>query len=87
MFIFSVDTFRAFLEEYFAGKLKPYIKSEPVPETNDGPVKVLNIWQWQQWLLSIANNILKQWQKRIVTNIYVEIRTMQNEKNDKKFHS
>lgn len=39
---FSVDTFKAFLDEYFAGKVKPYIKSEPVPETNDGPVKVLN---------------------------------------------
>ena len=42
---FNVDTFRAFLEEYFAGKLKPYIKSEPFPETNDGPMKALDIWQ------------------------------------------
>lgn len=29
-----------FLEDYFARRLKRYIKSEPVPETNDGPVKV-----------------------------------------------
>lgn len=29
-----------FLEDYFANRLKRYIKSEPVPETNDGPVKV-----------------------------------------------
>ncbi|MGH0186471.1 UNVERIFIED_CONTAM: hypothetical protein FKN15_021613 [Acipenser sinensis] len=30
-----------FLEDYFAGKLKRYMKSEPVPENNDGPVKVV----------------------------------------------
>ena len=39
-FFFSVDTFKAFVEDYFAGNLQPYIKSEPVPEDNDGPVKV-----------------------------------------------
>ncbi|XP_053318276.1 protein disulfide-isomerase A3 [Spea bombifrons] len=30
-----------FLQDYFDGKLKKYLKSEPVPENNDGPVKVL----------------------------------------------
>ncbi|KAI5106166.1 hypothetical protein C0J45_3863 [Silurus meridionalis] len=30
-----------FLEDYFANQLKRYIKSEPVPETNEGPVKVV----------------------------------------------
>lgn len=40
-FIFSVDTFKAFLQEYFDGALKPYIKSEAVPESNDKPVKVV----------------------------------------------
>lgn len=35
-----MDTFREFLQQYFAGKLEPYIKSEAVPEENDGPVKV-----------------------------------------------
>ncbi|MGH0163857.1 UNVERIFIED_CONTAM: hypothetical protein FKN15_045810 [Acipenser sinensis] len=30
-----------FLEDYFAGKLKRYMKSEPVPENNDGPVKMV----------------------------------------------
>ncbi|KAM9313047.1 protein disulfide-isomerase A3 [Gastrophryne carolinensis] len=30
-----------FLQDYFAGNLKRYMKSEPVPENNDGPVKVL----------------------------------------------
>jgi len=30
-----------FLEDYFDGKLKKYLKSEPIPENNDGPVKVI----------------------------------------------
>ncbi|XP_051577765.1 protein disulfide isomerase family A, member 7 [Myxocyprinus asiaticus] len=30
-----------FLEDYFANRLKRYVKSEPVPESNDGPVKVV----------------------------------------------
>lgn len=29
-----------FLQDYFDGKLKRYLKSEPIPENNDGPVKV-----------------------------------------------
>ncbi|KAM8974650.1 protein disulfide-isomerase A3 [Pelodytes ibericus] len=30
-----------FLQDYFDGKLKKYLKSEPIPENNDGPVKVV----------------------------------------------
>ncbi|XP_069481275.1 protein disulfide-isomerase A3 [Ambystoma mexicanum] len=30
-----------FLQDYFDGTLKKYLKSEPVPESNDGPVKVV----------------------------------------------
>ncbi|KAM4747715.1 protein disulfide-isomerase A3 [Rhinophrynus dorsalis] len=30
-----------FLQDYFDGKLKKYLKSESVPENNDGPVKVV----------------------------------------------
>ncbi|KAL6457538.1 hypothetical protein MHYP_G00345010 [Metynnis hypsauchen] len=30
-----------FLEDFFAGRLKRYIKSEPVPANNNGPVKVV----------------------------------------------
>ncbi|XP_049579194.1 protein disulfide-isomerase A3 [Syngnathus scovelli] len=31
----------SFLRDYFDGKLKRYLKSEPIPENNDGPVKIL----------------------------------------------
>ncbi|XP_041962510.1 protein disulfide-isomerase A3-like [Alosa alosa] len=30
-----------FLEDFFAGRVKRHIKSEPVPQSNDGPVKVV----------------------------------------------
>lgn len=33
-----------FLQDYFDGKLKRYLKSEPIPENNDGPVKVRSIF-------------------------------------------
>lgn len=32
-----------FLQDYFDGKLKRYLKSEPIPENNDGPVKVASL--------------------------------------------
>jgi len=37
---FSMDSLKAFLQDVEAGKLEPYLKSEPVPESNDGGVKV-----------------------------------------------
>lgn len=37
---FSVDALREFVQDYLDGQLEPYIKSEPVPADNEGPVKV-----------------------------------------------
>lgn len=37
---FSVDNLQDFVEKLIAEELEPYIKSEPVPENNDTPVKV-----------------------------------------------
>jgi len=37
---FSVDNLIAFLKQLKAGELEPFLKSEAVPETNDGPVIV-----------------------------------------------
>ncbi|XP_055529979.1 protein disulfide-isomerase A3-like [Wyeomyia smithii] len=37
---FSVENLQAFATELEAGNLEPYVKSEPVPESNDAPVKV-----------------------------------------------
>ena len=37
---YSVDNLRNFAQQFVDGELEPYIKSEPIPEDNDGPVKV-----------------------------------------------
>ena len=37
---FSVDNLKQFVQQYYDGALEVYVKSEPVPEDNDGPVKV-----------------------------------------------
>ncbi|XP_020288215.1 protein disulfide-isomerase A3 [Pseudomyrmex gracilis] len=37
---FSLDEFEAFLKDLQAGTLEPYLKSEPIPESNTGNVKV-----------------------------------------------
>jgi len=39
-FFFSVDGLKEFVTQFLNGELTPYLKSEPVPENNDGPVKV-----------------------------------------------
>jgi len=38
---FSVESLKKFADDFVEGKLTPYIKSEPVPEKNDSPVKVV----------------------------------------------
>lgn len=37
---FSIENLQAFLNDLDEGSLEAYLKSEPVPESNDGPVKV-----------------------------------------------
>jgi protein disulfide isomerase family A protein 3 len=37
---FSVETFEAFLKKFKADELEPFLKSEPIPDSNDGPVTV-----------------------------------------------
>ena len=38
---FSVDNVQNFVNDFFAGKLKNYVKSQSIPEKNDGPVTVV----------------------------------------------
>lgn len=37
---FSIENFQKFLTDLKDGKLEPFLKSEPIPEDNSGPVKV-----------------------------------------------
>ena len=43
-----------FLEDYFAGKLKRHVKSEAVPASNSGPVKVCHGLQGRMFLSMLA---------------------------------
>ena len=36
-----MDNFKQFVTDYLDGKIQAYIKSEDVPDDNDGPVKVV----------------------------------------------
>lgn len=35
------DSISAFVDQYFAGELKPFLKSEEIPEENDEAVRTL----------------------------------------------
>jgi len=37
----TVDNIGSFIDDVLSGKIKPHLKSEPVPDSNDGPVKVI----------------------------------------------
>lgn len=45
----------AFVKDYSDGKLKPSIKSEPVPEKNDGPVSVIVATNFKEIAIDQAN--------------------------------
>lgn len=38
---FSMETFEQFVRDFLAGKVEEFVKSEPIPESNDEPVKVV----------------------------------------------
>lgn len=39
-FSHSTENLEKFVEDLLAGKMGAYVKSAPLPESNDGPVKV-----------------------------------------------
>lgn len=55
---FSVENLEKFLEDYVAGKVKAHLKSEPVPESNDGPVKVAVAENFKELVLENPKDIL-----------------------------
>ena len=44
----TTESLQAFINEFKAGTLPLFLKSEPVPETNDGPVKTVVGTQWNE---------------------------------------
>ena len=51
-------SFEAFLKAFEAGSLEPYLKSEPVPEDNTGPVKVAVAKNFQALVADSTKDVL-----------------------------
>ncbi|XP_071709272.1 protein disulfide-isomerase-like [Rutidosis leptorrhynchoides] len=52
------DQIAPWLKDYMNGMLKPFIKSEPIPETNDEPVKVVVAKSLRNMVLDSKKNVL-----------------------------
>jgi protein disulfide-isomerase A1 len=52
------DAISAFVEDFVAGKVEPSIKSEPVPESNDGPVKVIVAHNYEEIVMDDTKDVL-----------------------------
>lgn len=55
---FSVENFEKFVQDFVDGKLEPHLKSEPVPESNDGPVKVAVAQNFEELVTQNPKDIL-----------------------------
>lgn len=52
------DAVAKFVSEFSEGKLEPSIKSEPVPESNDGPVQVVVAHNYESVVLDDSKDVL-----------------------------
>ncbi|OIT03332.1 PREDICTED: protein disulfide-isomerase-like [Nicotiana attenuata] len=52
------DAISSWLKDYKEGKLKPYVKSQPIPEVNDEPVKVVVRDTLEKMVLNSGKNVL-----------------------------
>ncbi|XP_059620059.1 protein disulfide-isomerase A3 [Phlebotomus argentipes] len=55
---FSVENLQKFAADLLAGDLEPYIKSEAVPEKNDGPVKVAVAKNFKELVTDVDKDVL-----------------------------
>jgi thiol-disulfide isomerase/thioredoxin len=53
----SVESITAFVEDFKAGKLRPHLKSEPNPENNNGPVKILTGNNWDEIVGDVTKDV------------------------------
>ncbi|CAJ2660674.1 unnamed protein product [Trifolium pratense] len=54
----TVDKIKAFGEDFLEDKLKPFFKSDPVPETNDGDVKIVVGNNFDEIVLDESKDVL-----------------------------
>lgn len=54
----TIDNIKAFGEDFLADKLKPFIKSDPIPESNDGDVKIVVGNNFDEIVLDESKDVL-----------------------------
>jgi len=54
----TVDTISEFLQQFLDGKLEPFLRSDPIPEKNDAPVKVIVGKSFADIVLDSKKNVL-----------------------------
>ncbi|KAK0655723.1 thioredoxin-like domain-containing protein [Cercophora newfieldiana] len=52
------DEIKAFVDDFVAGKIEPSVKSEPIPESNDGPVTVVVAKNYESIVLDDTKDVL-----------------------------
>ncbi|OQR74426.1 protein disulfide-isomerase A3-like [Tropilaelaps mercedesae] len=55
---FTVENLKKFVKDYFSKKLTPYLKSEDVPNSNDGPVKVAVAKNFDELVMQSDKDVL-----------------------------
>jgi len=55
---FNIDNIKQFASNYLSGKLTPYFKSEPVPDSNDGPLITVVGSTFDDIVLDDSKNVL-----------------------------
>ncbi|THU43877.1 hypothetical protein C4D60_Mb02t01450 [Musa balbisiana] len=54
----TLDNIKKFAEDFLAGKLKPFYKSDPIPDTNDGDVKIVVGNNFEEIVLDESKDVL-----------------------------
>lgn len=54
----TADAIKAFVDDFVAGKIDPSVKSEPIPETQEGPVIVVVAKNYNDIVLDDAKDVL-----------------------------
>lgn len=54
----TVEGIEKFINDFFDGKLKPYLMSAEVPEKNDGPMKIVVSQTWSEIVGDTSKDVL-----------------------------
>jgi len=84
----TTDTIRGWIDQFIKGEIQPTIKSEPVPASNDGPVKVLVATNFEEIVNDATKDVLVEFYApwcghcKKLTPIYEELGTLFKSKSN-----